>query len=117
MGSPDEIEKFLKDLKEKIKIFDIAFRGRRTNISDLGELGIMPSQRKDCILGLTLDNYSTGPNKDNYDTTLPDYYEFGAMINDKEVYIKLSPGLPNKKADCMSFHIAKKPLSYPYRKK
>jgi hypothetical protein len=45
---------------------------------------------------------------------MPDFYEFGLSINDKEVYIKLSTGGENKRVDCMSFHIAEYKMNYPF---
>jgi hypothetical protein len=47
-------------------------------------------------MNLKAEDYYSGPNKDTYDTTKPDYYEFGIQIKGKEVYIKISPGLPIK---------------------
>lgn len=44
-------------------------------------------------------------------------YEFGMIVNDREVYIKLSLGRFNKAPECMSFHIAEHDLEYPPKKK
>jgi hypothetical protein len=66
---------------------------------------------------LTHENYSSGPNKDTYDASKPDYFEFGLIIKGKEVYIKLSPGLENKPVDCMSFHVAEYKMNYPFGRK
>ena len=65
-------------------------------------------------MNLTFEDYYSAP-KDTYDSTKPDYYEFGIPVNKKEVYIKISLGLPNKMVDCMSFHIAEFPISYPLK--
>lgn len=115
MKGYDKIESFLNQVKSKAKVFDIAFRSRDKNISNLGQLGIMPSQRQDIILELSANNYISGPNKDNFNPILPDFYEFGTTINGKEVYIKLNKGLTDKMVDCMSFHLAEKPMIFPFK--
>ena len=85
-------------------------------MSTLAELEILPIDRISYLNKLTSENYYSGPNKDTYDSTKPDYYEFGIEINGIEVYIKISIGLINKRVDCMSFHKAEKPISYPLKK-
>ena len=34
----------------------------------------------------------------------------------QEVYIKISYGMPNRRAICISFHLAEYPMNYPYKK-
>lgn len=111
-----EVEQFLKEIKEKINFFDVVFRPRVKNLEDLATLDITPIKRKEYLMNLSTENYYSGPNKDTYDTTKPDYYEFGIQIKGKEVYIKISPGQFNKSVDCMSFHIAEHPMKYPLKK-
>jgi hypothetical protein len=110
-----QVEEFLKTLKEKIKIFDIAFRPRDKNSTSLAEVDILPVDRIKYLMDLTADNYYSGPNKDTYDSGRPDYYEFGIHIKRIEVYIKISLGMFNKRVDCMSFHIAEHPIVYPLK--
>lgn len=112
-----EVEEFLTMLKEKIKIFDIAFRPREKNTVALAVLDILPVDRVRYIMALAAEDYYSGPNKDTFDPGRPDYYEFGIMVGKKEVYIKISAGLAGKRADCMSFHIAEHPISYPLKDK
>ncbi len=108
-----EVERFLNELKEKIRFFDVVFRPRVKNLDDLAELDITPIKRKEYLLDLKPEDYYSGPNKDTYDPTKADYYEFGIQIKGREVYIKISPGLTNKPVDCMSFHFAEHPMTYP----
>jgi hypothetical protein len=115
MASMSEVEEFLRTLKEKIKVFDIAFKGRPKNTQALADLDILPIDRVQYLLNLTSENYYSGPNRDTYDSTKPDYYEFGIQIKRKEVYIKISLGIPNKMVDCMSFHVAEFPITYPLK--
>ena len=95
MTSKHEIELFLSLLKDKIKVFDVAFRPREKNIESLSELDITPSKRLEYLMNLKAEDYYSGPKKDTY--------------------IKISPGLPSKMVDCMSFHIAEFPMNYPLK--
>lgn len=115
MVTKDEVEQFLRELKEKIRFFEIAFRPRDKNLQALAELDILPSQRLEYIMSLKVEDYYAGPKKDNYDINRPDYFEFGIQINGFEVYIKISKGLSNKAVDCMSFHSAEFPITYPFK--
>ena len=115
MATKQEVEIFLNQLKEKIKIFDVAFRSRDKNLDDLAELDITPIKRLEYLMSLKIEDYYSGPKNDTYDPMKPDYYEFGIHIKGKEVYIKISPGLSNKKVDCMSFHLAQFPMNYPLK--
>lgn len=66
------------------------------------------------IYNLTTNHYSSGPD--------PDYGEpgevwvFGKEIRGREVYIKLKVSAADigKIAKCLSFHIADRPIKYPY---
>jgi len=115
MATKQEIEQFLNELKEKIRFFEISFRPRDKNLQALADLDITAVQRLEYIMNLKADNYYAGPKNDTYDTTLPDYYEFGMQIKGFEVYIKISKGLTNKPVDCMSFHPAAFSMTYPLK--
>ena len=41
---------------------------------------------------------------------------FGKQFDDVEIYIKVSMGIENSGAVCISFHIAEHALNYPYKK-
>lgn len=115
MATREEVNLFLKEIKEKIEIFDIVFRPRDKNLNTLAELDIAAFKRVEYIKSLTPDDYYSGPKKDTHDPSRPDYYEFGIKIKNQQVYIKLSKGLPNKQVDCMSFHIAEFPMNNPLK--
>ena len=117
MGTQQEVELFLKDLTDKIKHLEIAFRPRDKNLDALAELDITPVKRLEYLMNLKAEDYSSGPNKDTYDPTKPDYYEFGIQIKGREVYIKISLGLINKRVDCISFHPAEFLMKYPLKTK
>lgn len=115
MATKAELEQFLKELKEKIRFFEISFRPRGKNLQGLADLDITATKRLECIMNLKAEDYYAGPKNDTYDASLPDYYEFGIQVKGVEVYIKISKGLENKPADCMSFHPAEFPMTYPLK--
>jgi len=81
----------------------------------LADLDITAAGRLDCILNLKTEDYFAGPKNDTYDPARPGYYEFGIQVKGVEVYIKISKGLSNKPADCMSFHPAEYRIAYPFK--
>lgn len=115
MATRTDVESYLRELRDKINFFDVAFRPRGKNLDSLVLLDITPTERLNYLQRLTADNYFSGPNADAYDPTCPDFYEFGIEIKGKEVYIKISLGRPNKRVDCMSFHIAERRIAYPLK--
>jgi hypothetical protein len=115
MAGKQQVELFLKDLLDKIRYMDIAFRPRDKNLDALAELDITAVKRVEYLMSLKVEDYYSGPNKDTYDPGKPDYYEFGIQIKGKEVYVKISPGIPGKRVDCMSFHVAGFPMNYPLK--
>ena len=118
MVSYEEIELFFKALREKLLFhpIGIVFRPRNKNLESLALLDIVPGTRNDIIKKLTALNYIRGPKNNSEDPKQPCYYEFGVMIKDNEMYIKISIGLINKPIDCMSFHIAEYEMNYPLKK-
>jgi hypothetical protein len=115
MVAKQEVEQFLRTLKEKIRCLEIRFRPRGKNLQALADLDITANNRLEYIMNLKAEDYYAGPKNDTYDTALPDYYEFGIRIKGIEVYIKISSGLTNKPVDCMSFHPAEFPMTYPLK--
>lgn len=117
MANKQEVEFFLKELKEKIRFFDIVFQPRDKNLQALADLDISAIKRLEFIMNLKAEDYYDGPKNDTYDSSRPNYYEFGIQENKIEVYIKISKGLSNKPVDCMSFHPAEFPMTYPLKSK
>ena len=111
----EQIEEFLSRLKTKLFIFGVVFRPRDKNLDTLALLDITPNDRLNYLKNLKIENYYTGPNRDTFETIKPDYFEFGIEIKTVEIYIKISLGLPNKPVDCMSFHVAERPIQYPLK--
>lgn len=113
MASKQEVEKFLKELKVKTDVFGILFLDDRgKNQQTLHDLEISPSKRKDIIANFKPEDYCEGPLEEKMRDILP-MWVFGKEV--KEVYIKISMGVENNRAVCISFHIAEHPMNYPYK--
>ena len=110
-----DVESFLRNLHDKMIAFDVVYRPRDKNLDTLAEIEIAPIERNKILKSLIVEDCFSGPNKDTFDTTKPDYYEFGKIVKGKTIYIKISLGLPGKRIDCMSFHIAERPIIYPLK--
>lgn len=116
MASREEVGTYLKELKVKIEIFGILFLDDRgKNQQTLHDLEISPLKRKEIIHSLKVEDYSFGPVEEKMLGIMP-LWIFGKLVNRKEVYIKISMGLENNCAVCISFHIAGHPLNYPLKK-
>ncbi|HEX3935292.1 MAG TPA: hypothetical protein VHW43_11475, partial [Puia sp.] len=71
MAEKREVERFLEELKEKIRFFEIRFRQRDKNLQALADLDIVAIKRLEYIMNLKAEDYYAGPKNDTYDTTLP----------------------------------------------
>lgn len=115
MASRREVEKYLKDLKEKIRIFGILFLDERgKNAQTLADLDITPNKRIEIINELTVEDYSEGPVDEKMRNILP-LWVFGKIVKKKEIYIKVSMGGHNSNAVCISFHIAQYSIDYRFK--
>jgi hypothetical protein len=116
MASEQEVEIYLNELKVKINIFGILFLDDRSkNQQTLHDLEISPAKRYEIINSLKVEDYSQGPLEDKMHGILP-LWVFGKQVKKKEVYIKVSMGIENNSAVCISFHIAGHPMNYPFKK-
>jgi hypothetical protein len=115
MARNDEVELFLRDFKAKLGIYGILFRDERgKNSKALAELEITSNYRIEVLKKLKLENYSEGPITERLYNNA-DMWVFGALVKEKEIYIKISMGIPNSKTLCISFHLAEYPMKYPLR--
>jgi hypothetical protein len=115
MASKQEVQQYLKELKVKMEIFGILFLDDRgKNQQTLHDLEISPAKRKEIISSLKAEDYSQGPLDEKMHGILP-MWVFGKQVKQKEVYIKVSMGIVNHGAVCISFHIAEHPMNYPYK--
>lgn len=115
MATKSEVDVFLSDFHQKMKIFDIIFRDDRgKNKQALIDLDIRPNERNHIIESLTSDDYCEGPTPELlYKTT--DMWIFGTQVGDTPIYIKISMGAPSTSVICISFHTAEFPLHYPLK--
>ena len=112
-----DIEKFLADFRQKMKVWDIVFRNdRQKNAQALLDLEITPAKRREIIEKLEADDYSEGPLPDTLNRLSP-LWVFGKQVKKREVYIKITMGTVNCPVICISFHQAERPMNYPLKSK
>jgi hypothetical protein len=113
--SKDDVSSFLSSFHVKIRCFPIIFRDDRgKNAQTLLNLEINPNRRKEIIEELCIEDFSEGPIVDTLNR-FGDMWVFGKSVKGQEIYIKISMGVPNSSAICISFHISERPMSYPYK--
>lgn len=114
---PDhQVRRFLLDFKEAVS----AGRGidlvpRENTLLTLQFLGLTKQNLEDIVLSLSVVDYCSGPELDH--DRGGEIWVFGADIGGYEIYIKLKLAevSSTKIPKCLSFHISKHPLQYPYR--
>ncbi|CAA6811925.1 MAG: Motility quorum-sensing regulator, toxin of MqsA [uncultured Aureispira sp.] len=114
MTTKTDVEFFLNDFHTKMKVFDIFFENRTKNFNTLKDLEISPSERISVIEKLKVIDYSEGPRKDNM-ADGPDMWIFGRVVEEEEIYIKITLGDFSSPVICISFHIAEHPMEYPFQ--
>ncbi len=117
MSYRHEVQRFLDDFIVKYRIFDIVFMERKNlkNAETLLLLEISPSKRRQIIEAITVDDYVEGPLEDVL-YQISDMWVFGKNFKEHQLYIKISMGRANANVLCISFHIAEKPMRYPFKK-
>lgn len=111
----EDVQRFLEQFHSNMKVFGIIYRDDRgKNKKALEELEIVPSYRKVVIENLTVDDYVDGPVVDTLNK-LGEMWVFGTDVKGREVYIKIMISEFNGQTICISFHLAEKPLKYPFK--
>ena len=113
----ETVDKFLKEFKDKARVFGIIFRiDRKKNMQALLDLEISAIMREKIIMSLTVEDYYKGPTEDklNY---MGELWEFGKSVDKKEVYIKISKGTGANSPICVSFHLAERKIEHPFKNK
>jgi len=111
-----EVLSFLKKFKRRMGIDGLDIVPREVNLSDIAMLALTIDAVEEEVLSLTTDHYVSGPEADRDNVSGAPVWVFGKMIIDNEVYIKLTHNDDRNKAICVSFHVADRPMEYPYRK-
>ncbi len=115
MISKEEVELFLSRFNQKVKVFGLLFRDDRgKNMQTLLELEITPKYREDIITHLSPDDYVDGPVEDTLHK-MGEMWIFGKEVKGRDVYIKISTGMSNSGAICISFHIAERHIRYKFK--
>jgi hypothetical protein len=115
-GTRTEVEQFLKELKEKLKVWGILYLDQRGKSQQtLQDLEITPKERTSTIEELEMTDYVDGP-LDEKLHGLSEMWVFGKHVKSREIYIKISLGIRNSNVICISFHISEYPLRYPFKK-
>ena len=108
-----DVEAFLKAFKAKMRVFEVVCIDRDENLQALFDLEINAIKRKQILMALEVKDFYKGPSKDSDGG--PDLWEFGKLVNKKEVYIKLTLGIENRAVICVSFHVSKRAIVYPFK--
>lgn len=115
MTTKEEVELFLSEFIQKVKVFGIIFRDDRgKNMQTLLELEITPKYREDVIMSLDKNDYVEGPIEDTLNKK-SEMWVFGKEVRKRDIYIKISMGISNSRAICISFHIAEHRITYKFK--
>ena len=119
MAERPEIASLLRTFKACVMLGRFEIRSRQKNRQALLDLDLSPERRREVLLGLEPEDYLAGPKPDYTDPT-KDVWEFGKIVDDQDVYIKLRVVEDRKQKDThwaflWSFHPAERPLKYPLR--
>jgi len=115
MAIKDEVQSFLSDFLQKMKIWEIRFRDDRgKNTQALENLEITPRQRIKIIEELSVADYSEGPRTDTLNAGAP-LWIFGKEFKEQLIYIKVSMGSPRRPVICISFHEAEHEMCLPFK--
>lgn len=111
----EEVASFLKEFKETaVQHRGIFFVNRYEYDLTRQALEINKFYAENEIYNLKPENYSTGPEPDHGQPGT--VWIFGKNICGREVYIKLKVSAADigRITKCLSFHIADRPIKYPY---
>ncbi len=115
MSTEAVVTSFLKDFKEKMKLWDVFFRDDRgKNAQAMVELELRPIDRKAIIEALETKDYSEGPLPEKLYGGA-DMWVFGKTVKKRVVYIKITMGITGSSVICISFHLAQHKINYPLK--
>lgn len=89
MRSPrSEVEKILKDMRSAWRMNKIDLIPRKKNMDTLALMGLLPSDAKDAMYGLTYSDYVKGPEEDRDDPQSDRLWVFKMKLDNQIIYIK-----------------------------
>ena len=115
----EDVARFLTICKIAAK-FNLILELTDKNKQTIASLGYQLDDVKNTILGLSVEDYAEGPLIDRKGYA-GDFWVFGTIIEDKEIYIKLKVKNINSTGDkqlstlCISFHFAEHAIIYPFK--
>lgn len=108
------VRQFLLEFKKAVEDHGVYLIPRHDCIEVLRHLRLTQRNLEEELLSLSVEDYSTGPEKDR---GVPgELWVFGRVISGQEVYVKvklMTDDAGTRRAKCISFHIAARPLKYP----
>jgi hypothetical protein len=115
MTNRNDVDIFLNDFKFKLDFYGIFFRDDRgKNAQTLADLEITSNDRIEILKTLEVEDYSEGPKPERLYGNA-DMWIFGKIVKEREIYIKISMGLPNSKTLCISFHFSEFDMAFPFQ--
>lgn len=120
METREQVAQFLRDFKAALTLGHVRWLHRSDQTkAHLSGLEIARDQAVEYLLALTSDNYSKGPDPDDFEPQR-DVWFFGCDVEGTEAYIKLSLQPDRRRrtvthAIIWAFHKAVYPLKYPLR--
>jgi hypothetical protein len=115
MATKEEVQSFLSEFHQKMRIWEIRVRDDRgKNTQALYNLEISPIQRIKIIESLSVIDYSQGPKTDTLNAGAP-LWVFGKVVKSQMIYIKISVGSPSNPVICISFHEAEHEMQLPFK--
>ena len=110
-----EAEEFLRQARELLAQGRVIFVSRRENLLWIEELEITIEQVYEVLGLLSVNNYCARPEEDR-DRIATFLWKFGRTIEKRETYIKLKieESAKGKVLKCLSFHLARFALEYPF---
>jgi len=112
----ERIDMFLCKARELLNSNSFDLVPRKKNIDSIKSSGLTIKHVKDIIHDLSYKNYYRGPTSDFGYGREGYVWEFGYNVDGIEFFIKLKieERLGRQCLICLSFHVAKYPLDYPY---
>ncbi|GAB2590547.1 hypothetical protein [Spirosoma areae] len=114
MATKSDVEQLLRDFKIKLSVWGLEFHSREKNDETLLFLEIYYAYVKKVLESLDSVDYCEGPVEEKISMGSP-MWVFGRDVKGHEIYIKISLGKPNQKAQCFSFHFPAYPMQYPLK--